>query len=230
MKTRLILISAFIAVFTVSSFAQLKVDPYGRIGIGTNWPNPGYKCHIKGDLLLTTHPDYPFIELQFKVGPLLNAQIGTNTDEVTFYSNWVNYHKLFAEEYYRLSDEKYKLNRTLISNPVERLQALKAYKYDMIDTYFDNETGDSLSKLIPKFGFIAQEIEEVLPDIKITKDIGNNKLMDYDQIIPLLVAGMQEQQRQIGALEVIISELTIKEKSLWNKEIIKDSISSSKIV
>lgn len=113
----------------------------------------------------------------------------------------MNYHKLFAEQYFQISDEKYKLNKTLISNPLEQLLALKAYKYDMIDRYIDSATGDSLEQLIPKYGFISQEIEEVLSDIMITKDVGGDKLMDYNQIIPISVGAIQEQQKIIDSLK-----------------------------
>lgn len=61
MKTKSIILSAIFAAFTLSAFAQLKVDQYGRIGMGTNWPNSSYKCHIKGNLLLTTYPDNPLL-------------------------------------------------------------------------------------------------------------------------------------------------------------------------
>lgn len=43
MKTKSIILTAIFAVFTLSVFAQLKVDNTGRIGMGTAWPNPGYK-------------------------------------------------------------------------------------------------------------------------------------------------------------------------------------------
>lgn len=207
MKTKSIILSVFFAVFTLSAFSQLKVDQYGRIGMGVTWPNSGYKCHIKGNLLLSTYPDNPFIELQFKVGTPLGVQIGTNTDQVKFWTDWVNYHKLFAEQYWTVSDEKYKINKTLIPNPLEQLLALKVYKYDMIDRYIDSETGDSLEQLIPKYGFISQEIEKVFPDIIITKDIGSDKLMDYDQIIPVTVGAIQQQQKVIDSLKVELEQV-----------------------
>lgn len=40
---RNIIIMTVLITFSLTAFAQLKVDQYGRIGMGTNWPNPGYK-------------------------------------------------------------------------------------------------------------------------------------------------------------------------------------------
>ncbi len=64
MRTKQIFMTAMFAVYTLSGFAQLKVDNTGRIGMGTNWPNPGYKCHIAGNLLCTCYPANPYYELR----------------------------------------------------------------------------------------------------------------------------------------------------------------------
>ncbi|GAB4346734.1 MAG: hypothetical protein OHK0038_26840 [Flammeovirgaceae bacterium] len=207
MKTKSIILSAIFAVFTLSAFAQLKVDQFGRIGMGTNWPNSGYKCHIKGNLLLTTYPASPFIEFQFKVGNgWPGADMGSTTDMIAFWTTWTSYNKLYAEQFYKMSDASFKLNQSAIESPMKKLLNLKAYKYDVIDRYI-SENGDSLEGTLTQYGFISQEVEQALPEVKITEDGKDGKLMDYDQIIPLLVAGIQEQQRQISSLEATIAKL-----------------------
>lgn len=207
MKTKSIILSAIFAVLTLSAFSQLKVDQYGRIGMGTNWPNSGYKCHIKGNLLLTTYPASPFIEFRFKVGNgWPGAEFGTNVDKIAVWASWVGYNKLYAEQFYKMSDASFKLNQSAIESPMKKLLDLKPYKYDMIDPYI-SENGDSLQGTLPQYGFISQEVEQTLPEIKITEDGKGGKLMDYDQIIPLLVAGIQEQQKQITSLEALIAKI-----------------------
>lgn len=207
MNTKSILLLSILIIFALTSFAQLKVDQNGRIGIGTNWPNSGYKCHIKGNLLLTTYPSLPFIELQFNVGNgWPGAELGTNIDRIAVWSSWMSYNKLYAEQYYRLSDASFKINKAPIHSPLRKLSELKPYKYDMIDRYI-TESGDSLQRTLPQYGFISQEVEQSLPEIKITDDGKDGKLMDYDQIIPLLVAGLQEQQKSIRGLEGQVARL-----------------------
>ena len=181
--------------------------------MGTNFPNSGYKCHIKGNLLLTTYPSTPFIEFQFKVGNgLPGAEIGTTIDKIAFRSTWTSYNKLYAEKFFKMSDENFKINLTSIETPIKKLLELKPYKYDFIDRYI-NENGDSVQGTLPEYGFISQEVEKVLTEIKITEDVKDCKLMDYDQIIPLLVAGIQEQQKQINSLEAQIARLIAKTSS-----------------
>ncbi len=73
-KTLIFAVSLFMSL---ASYAQLKVDKSGRIGMGTNWPNSEFKCHIKGNLLLTNYPESPFTELRLKVYPT-SARIGSS--------------------------------------------------------------------------------------------------------------------------------------------------------
>ncbi|OAI39758.1 hypothetical protein AYO38_07080 [bacterium SCGC AG-212-C10] len=53
-------------------------------------------------------------------------------------------------------------------------------------------------------GFLAQDVQKVLPEL-VTENADDEYLrVDYDGIIPVLVRGMQEQQAQIDALRVAI--------------------------
>ena len=48
-------------------------------------------------------------------------------------------------------------------------------------------------------GVIAQEIEEVLPEIVVTRDNGY-KAVRYEKMVPLLIETIKEQQKQINKL------------------------------
>lgn len=158
-------------------------------------------------MLLTTYPALPFIEFRFKVGNgWPGAEFGTNVDQIAVWASEVGYNKLYAERFYRQSDASFKLNKSAIESPMKKILALKPYKYDMIDRYI-SENGDSLQGTLPQYGFISQEVEQALPEVKITEDGKGVKLMDYDQIIPLLVAGIQEQQKQISSMQALIAKL-----------------------
>jgi hypothetical protein len=49
-------------------------------------------------------------------------------------------------------------------------------------------------------GVIAQEIEEVLPEVVTTRDSGY-KAVKYEKIVPLLIEAIKEQQQQINELK-----------------------------
>jgi hypothetical protein len=58
------------------------------------------------------------------------------------------------------------------------------------------------------FGFIAQEFEEYFPElisVKPDKNLANIKAINYIEIIPLLVAKIQEMQKEIDILKTQIN-------------------------
>lgn len=187
---------------SISAFAQLRVDPYGRIGMGTNYPNPAYKLHIKGDLLLTTYPDIPApnttpVEFRFKVGNgWPGAEMGTNIGTIAFWSGEAGYNDLAAGSVYTPSDSSLKTNIKPLTNALEKIKLINSYSYNFKG---ENEKAKKL-----KYGFLSQEIEKVLPDI--TLNAKGVKLLEYQQIIPLLVEGMKEQQKCIDSSKAKISK------------------------
>lgn len=58
-----------------------------------------------------------------------------------------------------------------------------------------------------QYGFIAQEVEEVLPDIVRTEENGE-KLVNYTALIPLLVQSVQELQKTVEAQAAMIEQLS----------------------
>ncbi len=188
-------------VISLTALGQLKVDQYGRIGMGTNYPNPGYKCHMKGNLLLTTYPANPSIEFRFKVGNgWPGAEIGTTVDNIVFWTTYQGYNKLYAEQYYKQSDRTLKNNITPIKNGLNSVMKLNAYLYELKDIKF-SENGEEIKYIRKEYGFISQEVEKEFPEVQITNDVLGVKLMDYDQIIPLTVAAIKEQQLIIDSLK-----------------------------
>ena len=61
-------------------------------------------------------------------------------------------------------------------------------------------------------GVIAQEIEEVLPQLVQTRESGY-KAVKYDKLVALLIEGIKEQQIQINDMKVEIENLK-KQKGL----------------
>lgn len=211
MKTKSIILSAIFAVCTLSVFAQLKVDQYGRIGMGTNWPNPEFKCHIAGNLLLTSYPSNPFYECRMKVNNgWPGVEIGSNYDKIAFWSSYVDYNDLYAANFYKMSDIRLKSNVSNITSGLKMLMEIRPVYYTIVNNSFDS-IGSKIEGSRQQYGFISQEIEKSFPDVKITDDVLGYKLMDYDQIIPITVSAIQEQQKIIDSLK---NELTIMKEQI----------------
>jgi hypothetical protein len=90
------------------------------------------------------------------------------------------------------SDKRLKDNITPISNPIEKIQKIGGYEFDWNDKQDTYEGHD--------IGVIAQEIEEVLPELVQTRDNGY-KAVKYDKIVALLIEAIKDQQKQIDELK-----------------------------
>ena len=99
------------------------------------------------------------------------------------------------------SDKKFKKNIESIENPLETIQKLdgKTYLWNKEankEMDFDNGLHS---------GFIAQDLEKVLPHLVITNEKGD-KAVNYTELIPYLVEAIKDQQTQINDLKTQISE------------------------
>ena len=108
------------------------------------------------------------------------------------------------------SDTRVKLNQRDIEYGLDEVMALQPKSYDYHGFDFDDDAGLVLEeKYTEKVGLVAQEVNEIIPEAAKApydedKDVWT---LDYNQIIPVLVKGMQEQQEIIDNLEVRISKL-----------------------
>jgi hypothetical protein len=94
------------------------------------------------------------------------------------------------------SDAKLKENVVTIDNALEKVKALRGVFYNRIDT-------EDKSR---KIGVIAQEVQEVLPEVVST----NNDTLGvaYGNMVGVLIEAIKEQQTQIEELKILIHGLT----------------------
>ena len=95
---------------------------------------------------------------------------------------------------YASSDERLKDNIELISNPIEKVQALKGVTWNW------NDNADELQQSLPNVGVIAQDVEKVLPELVTDRDNGY-KGVDYAKLTGLLIEAIKEQQKEIDSLK-----------------------------
>ncbi len=93
---------------------------------------------------------------------------------------------------YTSSDKKLKDNIKNITNPLEKLEKLNGVEFDWNDKQ-DLYKGHDI-------GVIAQQVEEVLPEIVDTREDGH-KAVKYDRMVALLIEAVKEQQVQINELK-----------------------------
>jgi len=105
-----------------------------------------------------------------------------------------------AQGYQQNSDQTLKNSITPIPNALNKIKNLNPVTYKW-------NTPSSPSMAGTHSGFIAQEVDTVIPHIVHT---GNNglKSIAYDEIIPYIVSAMQTQQKQIKTQDSLIQVLT----------------------
>jgi hypothetical protein len=102
---------------------------------------------------------------------------------------------------YSSSDKRWKKNIKNINSPLEKLSQINGVEFDWIeDEPVHGNKGHDI-------GVIAQEVEQVLPEIVQTRESGM-KAVQYDKIIPLLVECIKDQQKQIDELKQIVNGIT----------------------
>ena len=89
-------------------------------------------------------------------------------------------------------------NLTPIANATEKISKLSGYEFDWNDKQKDFEGHD--------VGVVAQEVEEVLPEVVTTRKDGY-KAVKYEKIVALLIEGMKEQQAEIDKLKEEVRKL-----------------------
>jgi hypothetical protein len=98
------------------------------------------------------------------------------------------------------SDRRLKENISPITNPIEKINKIGGYEYDWIhmEGIHENEGHD--------IGVIAQEIQEVLPEI-VTRRENGYLAVKYERIVALLIECVKEQQTQIDELKSKINNI-----------------------
>ena len=99
------------------------------------------------------------------------------------------------------SDMNLKKNIGRISNPLQKIKRLNGFTFDWNEGYGLHEHFKGKKQV----GVSAQDVEEVMPELVVNRANGS-KAVKYDQMIPLLIEGMKEQQKQIANLEAKLNK------------------------
>ena len=100
------------------------------------------------------------------------------------------------------SDDRLKINLGNINNALEKINTLSGF-------YFEpNKTAQDLGYEIKRdIGVSAQKVQSILPEAVVPAPIDEKYLtVRYEKLIPLLIEGIKEQQKQIEQLRDIISK------------------------
>ncbi len=192
-----------------TAHARMVILNDGKVGIGTT--SPSQNLHVVGTsffdvgtykIFLDTYSSEPAI----RPSTAWYGYLGTPTHY------WYQTHtdQIFRNNEYALSDRRVKTNIKDINSPLQKVMVIKGYHYSLdINThplYKDGKRANSTDDL-ENYGFVAQELMEVIPEmVVLDQETGYYMIRNFEQLLPVIIEAMKEQQVTIQALEEKVSE------------------------
>ena len=152
---------------------KMTIKANGYVGIGTT--SPGYTLEVNGTANIVSHLSAHCLGVG-TAAPAQNGVIRAAGDIIAYYS----------------SDKKLKDNIVKIEKPLEKLDKINGYEFDWNDKQKLYEGHD--------VGVVAQEVEEVYPELVETRKNGY-KAVKYEKLVPLLVESIKELKNEIEQLK-----------------------------
>lgn len=176
----------------------------GRVGIGTKEPDSTLHvpkgAHFNG---ITVGAAYPgatatnaYETIALATGTNLRLNFGS-TERFMF----TNTGSAYGGPWLDYSDERLKTNIRPISNPRTKALALRGVAFDW------KESGE------PSIGFIAQEVEKVLPEL-VSADPRGFKAVDYSKLTSLLIEALKAQDAELDQRRKDVDELRSENRAL----------------
>ncbi|UTW61573.1 tail fiber domain-containing protein [bacterium SCSIO 12741] len=205
MKKQFLSFAVLICLFLTSQ-AQLKIHNSGNFTFG--WvPAPQ-----SFNFLTIRSADKRGIWLESNFQAPYNQSMTTRVQNPNTLSYVVHYNGsdnfmvasdggIFAKGIWVTSDRRLKQNIVPLENALKKVKSLRGVSYSYTDAQENNGRSDQT-----EIGFVAQELEEVLPEMVRERPDGL-KSVNYLHMVGLLVEAIKEQQVQIDLQTTEIEEL-----------------------
>lgn len=217
-----ILFSVFFVCISFFGFAQIKVNSTGNIGIGTSSPSSLYKTTLDGGKLFmrfgnltgglegtyVTNPGIPpteVVDISPISGsyPVFQHTLGKYRPFSTGSFDFLFYNIALVNT----SDARLKRNINALPfdrNAFSKLQPV-SYEISSIATQKAIAEGENIKPFYtPQYGFIAQELQKIYPQLVLEDEETGYLKTKPLELIPVLVAAIQDQQKQIDELKKLI--------------------------
>lgn len=202
--------------FTTDGVERMRINYSGNICIGSTTSQSTHILYVNGLSRFKPNSNDSGIVIdnsgwtsKSTISPATcwNAMLGS-------INNWwgvLAVDHIFTNTIDQLSDENLKENIREIEDPLSKIIRLNGVKYDLKPEIYAEAEGELHDKLVEggkdKFGFLAQELMLVIPELVSLNDNGYYSL-NYIDLIPILVEAIKEQQVQIDELQHQITNLS----------------------
>ncbi|MDO8517906.1 MAG: tail fiber domain-containing protein [bacterium] len=176
---------------------RLIIHPNGNVGIGVV-PGSFYKLDVNGGANFNGTLVATYLWSNGPIGA--TGDISTNTD--------IHARNVYANNFIPNSDERLKKDIAPLAENLNKVLQLRPVSYLWKDTASGKGT---------QIGFIAQEVQKVVPEVVFTNPHTGLEGLDYAHMTPLLVGSVQELNQKIDAQQKEIDELRAQVAALQSK-------------
>ena len=196
---RFLLTTIAVVVFSNVMSAQIKyID--GNLLIGNvAAPCPPFDITInsKGIFLFNQTTRYFQIDLLNSGAP----KIAGNGGKIAFYDTMTGtFNSIQVSQVLTYSDARAKTNITNFNSGPDVIRRLRPVSYNFTGNQSRSVSSNQYTGNNAEIGLLAQELEEILPNLVYTDEEGK-KLVDYVSLIPVLIDAVQDLQREVDMLK-----------------------------
>lgn len=218
LKSSLLLL--LLVSFAVTTSAQITYIG-GKLGVNNASTNTFYSFNAKdwtGMYMTCKSSNF----LQFDLTPA-NPRIAGTGNQVVFYNTQTQtFNSIQVANVYNYSDARAKENVQTLKSGLSSVLSLRPVSYkwkrEAVVQSLSSEPSEkeNITSTVAngpveddqtQYGFLAQEVEEVLPDA-IKTDAEGHKMINYTAIIPMLVQAVQELQATVETQAQRIEQLS----------------------
>lgn len=166
---------------------------YSGGNVGINTEAPFTRLNLSGNITVSKPGEMYAGLYTYSAGVDPTTTYNIDENEYKNPSNKITYSSTAV--YATPSDKRLKKNIEPINNPLEKILSLRGVTFD----WRNNDQHD--------VGFIAQEVQEQIPEIVENNSTGELLTVDYSKIVPLLVEAVKIQQAEINDIKNEINNL-----------------------
>ncbi len=197
------IILALVLLSVQFSYSQIKLFSDGCVSIGTKMaPFTHHKVYIYGARLTLGGWEGRYYKFDFSPS---DPRWWSTTNQVTFYDTEKRrYNTVKAGDFKKVSDERYKTDINRIDNALDKVLNINGVSYYWKDDENNLKSGEEKKH---DYGFIAQQLETVLPDLVDTDDTLGHKSISYMGILPYVVEAIKELDGKVTTQQEYIEQL-----------------------
>ena len=197
----LIVTLALSALSSIHTDAQIRyMDGSFLINTTTKYYHYGFTAQTNGACFIGTNNRM----LQIDITPTGAPRISGHNDQIVFYNSvTAKYNSIQVADVYQKSDENTKTSIRNFNRGLDVIKLLRPVTYNFIDEPNSRSIGNQYTDYNSSIGLLAQELEEILPNLVYTDDEGR-KLVNYISLIPVLIDAIQSLESEVESLRSMI--------------------------